>query len=81
MKALRVLVSISLSAVALFAAFIGIVAYSDYSYLDCPGANQCSDALGTMQVGGGICVGAVIAIALIGIVSFKAGRHGDEFNA
>ena len=81
MKALKIFASIILAGMALFSGLIGIVAYSDYSYLDCPGANQCSDALDTMQVGGASSLGAVIAIALIWIVSFKTDRNGDEFNA
>jgi hypothetical protein len=48
-------------------AFLGWAAYSDYSYRGCPGEgiNQCSDAMGTMQIMlGFLIIGGSMCLAL-----------------
>jgi hypothetical protein len=45
----------------LFFAFIFAAAYSDYGFRDCPGAQQCEDAVDTMFIAGSVMVLSVFA--------------------
>jgi len=58
------------------AGVFGAAAYSDYNSLDCPGANQCSDALTVWQSSGIVAVGGLIFIGLLWLASKR--REGGN---
>ena len=57
------------------AAVFGAVAYSDYKYLNCPGANQCSDALMVWESSAIFAVGGLIFIALLWLIRPASNRR------
>ena len=46
----------------LLAAFVFFAAWSDYGFLNCPGAQQCSDAVSVMVLTGCAMVASVVMI-------------------
>ena len=68
MKFFRNLVTVIYALLLIPAGVLGAVAYSDYNYLDCPGANQCSDALTVWQSSAIFAVGGLIFIALLWLI-------------
>ena len=59
----------------------GAAAYSDYNYLDCSGANQCSDALLVWQSAAIFAVGGLIIIGLLWLIRPSPNRREGGNNA
>ena len=63
MRSLRILLTAAYVLLLVPAAVLGSAAYSDYNYLDCPGANQCGDALTMLRLTGFFAMGGFIVLA------------------
>ena len=76
MRNLRILVTALYLVLLVPAGLFGAAAYGDYSYLDCPGANQCEDALTMMQLAGLFAVGGFALLAAWWLV-VPSSRHRE----
>ena len=63
MRGFRILLTAAYFLLLVPAGLLGAIAYADYNYLDCPGANQCGDALTVMQFAGLFAVGGFVLLA------------------
>ena len=81
MKLLRNLLTGIYALLLIPAAVFGVAAYSDYKSLDCPGANQCSDALMVWQSSAIFAVGGLILIGLLWLIRPASIRREGGNNA
>ena len=81
MKFLRILLTGLYVLLLIPAGVFGLAAYSDYSSLNCPGANQCTDALLVWQSAAAFGVGGLIIIGLLWLVRPSTNRRETESNA
>ena len=65
----------------LLTGIFGGVAYADYRSLNCPDANQCSDALMVWQTAAIFAVGGLILIAILWLIRPMSRRQEGQSDA